>query len=105
MPEEINEIIDPKKSLIEVKSEQVLEVFSIEDLENQILNIENQISRIESAAEAEISSLEKEKIIYRDKILANAYDGYELPDVKFVVEDTPIEATVEEENIIEQEAI
>ncbi|OQB04831.1 MAG: hypothetical protein BWY21_02069 [Parcubacteria group bacterium ADurb.Bin216] len=80
----MEETIDPKKELIEVKTGDIIDSFTIQELEEQIARIDGQIDNIKTSSEAEIKSLEEEKISYREKILSNAYKGYKLPDFTFI---------------------
>jgi len=99
MAEETKEVIDPKNVLIEVKSEEVVDKFTINDLEEQIARIDGQINNIRIASEAEIATLEAEKLTYRDKIQANSYEGYLMPSYKFV---EPIKVEEPKEVVIEE---
>lgn len=99
MADEIKEVIDPKMALIEIKGEEIIERFTIKELEEQIERIDGQIDNIKIASEAEIATLEAEKLTYRDKIQANSYEGYLMPSYKFVESikvEEPKEVVIEE---------
>lgn len=88
--EVIEEEIDPKKKLIRIKANEVIEEFSIQDLEIQVNNINDQIKRIRDYYRRELTGLQEEKERYLNKITENAYEGYEMPN--FDIDDTLEEA-------------